>query len=81
MTSSPQPPVLRDRVLAALRQQPRATVQQLADQTTAGESAIRQTRRALVQLERQGLAVRRPGRRPQGGRAPDLWQPTALTQP
>ncbi|MEV2228394.1 hypothetical protein AB0H69_07415 [Streptomyces phaeochromogenes] len=71
-----QPPVLRDRVLAALRQQPRATVQQLADQTTAGESAIRQTRRALVELERAGLAARQPGHRPQGGRAPDFWQPT-----
>lgn len=82
MTFPQQPPVLRDRVHAALADQAGPmTAAQLAAQLLPAdlESARRQTQRALKQLEATGLAVRRPGGWHRYGRTPD--RRPALTQP
>jgi predicted ArsR family transcriptional regulator len=69
------PLVLRDLAACALSKQVVAvTAEQLADVLAPfGCGDISQIRKALRQLEAQGLAARQPGWRPQGGRAPDLW--------
>lgn len=72
------PLVLRDVVRAALRPDQAVTVQQLAARIHTGGSAIRQTQRALVQLEQRGQARRERGPQQYGtGRVPDRW--TAAT--
>lgn len=76
-----EPPILRERIAAALaaRTVP-ATVAELAATVLPSgmPSALRQTGRALVELERQGVAVRQSGdgARRGGGRVPDQWTAT-----
>lgn len=73
----PVPLVLRDLVAAALHKQGApVTATQLVDVVAPfGYRDGRQVRKALQQLEAQGLAVRQNGRGapPGGGRAPNWW--------